>query len=131
LNGESEAKYIRQGDVVGRKVVEQRGYIIGEVKDLSFKLLEDRIELALTIKYGDTEMDIPWSQIKSIGDVVLLKTEYEPPSKAKPEAAAPTAPPLVAKPQPPLLTPKVCPNCGYPNDPKNKFCIKCGVKLPE
>ncbi|MCX8162770.1 MAG: zinc-ribbon domain-containing protein [Candidatus Bathyarchaeota archaeon] len=133
MNGESEVRYVRQGEVVGKKVVEQRGYIVGEVKDLSFKLSEDRVELALTIKYGDTERDIPWSQVKSIGDVVLLKVEYEPPVKAKPEAAKPevTAPPLVAKPQPAPLTPKICPNCGYPNDPKNRFCIKCGTKLPE
>lgn len=128
LNGDTEVRYVRQSEVVGKKVIEQRGYIVGEVKDISFRLLDDRVELALTIRYGDTERDIPWSQVKSIGDVVLLKVDYEPPAKAKPEV---TAPPLIAKPQPAPITPKICPNCGYPNDPKNRFCIKCGTKLPD
>jgi len=25
---------------------------------------------------------------------------------------------------------KVCPNCGWENEPSAKFCVKCGAKLP-
>lgn len=131
LSSEPTPRYIKQSEVIGKKVVEQRGYIVGEVKDLSFRLLADKVDLAISITYGDAEKEIPWEQVKAIGDVVLLKVEYEPPPKPEKPEAKPSAPPLVSKPTLPApVRPKVCPNCGYPNDPKNKFCIKCGAKLP-
>lgn len=128
---ESEGKrFVKRGDVVGKQVVDNRALVVGSVRDLSFAIVGDSVELALAVEAGKTDVHIPWTEIQAIGDVVLLKVSRErlaPPS-ATPAAAAPVPPTQPGL--PPLVIEKSCLECGYRNPPDAKFCIKCGKKLP-
>lgn len=117
-------RFIKRGEVVGKQVVEKRGYIIGSVKDLSFTLTAGGVELAITVDSGGKEISIPWEEIQAIGDVVILKTEHEKPP-SPPLAAAPTPTPL-----PSVGLERVCPYCGFKNPADAKFCVRCGRRLP-
>ncbi|MEM2905698.1 MAG: PRC-barrel domain-containing protein [Candidatus Bathyarchaeia archaeon] len=123
---EGEAKrFVKRGDVVGKQVVDNRAFVVGSVRDISFAIVGDIVELGLTVEAGKTEMQIPWTEVQAIGDVVLLKVAREKPT------STPTAPVQPAQPTlPPLVIEKSCLECGYRNPPDAKFCIKCGKKLP-
>ena len=65
--------------------------------------------MVLVITKNDgTEGSIPWSNIKKVGEVVLL---------GSPEAEAPAS------------QPGKCANCGFVNKEGSKFCEECGTKL--
>jgi len=129
----AERRYVKRGDVVGKQVVDNRALVVGSVRDISFAIVGDSVELALAVDAGKTELQIPWTEVQAIGDVVLLNVPRERPSP-------PPAPAVVAAPAPPgqapgaalppLVIEKSCLECGYRNPPDAKFCIKCGKRLP-
>lgn len=124
----AERKYIKRGDVAGKQVVEARGLILGSVKDLSFTMTEDRVELAVAVESGKTELQIPWTEIQAISDVVLLRV---PRDKPTPPTITPTPAVAAATPTlPPVVIEKSCLECGYKNPPDAKYCVKCGKRLP-
>lgn len=116
-------RFIKREEVVGKQVVESRGYIIGTVKDLSFALTAEGVELAVTVDSGGKEINIAWEEIQSIGDVVLLKTEREKPP-------APAVTPIAPAALPSVGIEKPCPYCGFKNPADAKFCVRCGRRLP-
>jgi hypothetical protein len=61
---------------------------------------------------------VPWEDIQSIVDVVLLRKEVEVPKVA--EAAQPRVPPPGSS---------HCASCGAPVISTARFCPKCGTKL--
>ncbi|MEM2848901.1 MAG: PRC-barrel domain-containing protein [Candidatus Bathyarchaeia archaeon] len=128
LGEKPESKmFIKRSEVVGKQVVEKRGYVIGTVKDLSFTITSEGVELAISVDSAGRELNIPWAEIQAIGDVVLLKSQYEKPT---------LAPTLVAPPAAPTPTPigvgleKICPYCEFKNPSDAKFCVRCGRRLP-
>jgi sporulation protein YlmC with PRC-barrel domain len=128
LSEKPEGKiFIKRGEVVGKQVVEKRGYVIGTVKDLSFSITPEGVELAISVDSAGRELNIPWAEIQAIGDVVLLKSQYEKPTPAPALATTPPVPPP---------TPigagleKICPYCEFKNPPDAKFCVRCGRRLP-
>lgn len=128
LSEKTESKiFIKRGEVVGKQVVERRGYIIGTVKDLSFSITPEGVELAISVDSAGRELNIPWAEIQAIGDVVLLKSQYEKPTPA---------PTLVTQPAVPTPAPvgagleKICPYCEFKNPSDAKFCVRCGRRLP-
>ncbi len=128
LSEKPEGKiFIKRGEVVGKQVVEKRGYIIGTVKDLSFSITPEGVELAISVDSAGRELNIPWAEIQAIGDVVLLKSQYEKPAQAPALATPPTAPPPT-----PISVglEKICPYCEFKNPPDAKFCVRCGRRLP-
>lgn len=128
LGEKSEGKvFIKRSEVVGKQVVEKRGYVIGTVKDLSFSLTPEGVELAISVDSAGRELNIPWADIQAIGDVVLLKSQYEKPSPPPTLVTPPTVPT-----PPPVGTglEKICPYCEFKNPPDAKFCVRCGRRLP-
>ncbi|MEM3028308.1 MAG: PRC-barrel domain-containing protein [Candidatus Bathyarchaeia archaeon] len=149
----AEKSFIKRGDLLGKQVIENRGLIIGNVRDVAFSFLEDRIELALTVQAGSQEINIPWHEVQAVGDVILLKVSRD---KVRPSAmpisapaAAPTPvpgptptttptptptpsppPPPPSTTLPPIVIERSCPECGHRNPPNAKYCVKCGKKLP-
>ncbi|MBS7609395.1 PRC-barrel domain-containing protein [Candidatus Bathyarchaeota archaeon] len=131
----AEKSFIKRGDLLGKQVIENRGLIIGNVRDVAFSFSEDKIELALTVQVGSQEINIPWHEVQAVGDVILLKVSRD---KVRPSAVpAPTpvpgptpTPPPPSTTLPPIVIERSCPECGHRNPPNAKYCVKCGKKLP-
>jgi hypothetical protein len=65
-----------------------------------------------------SEMDVPWDDVLSVEDVVLLKKEVE------------LAVTIIAVPPPPAVQAVViCPSCGTSAPGHAKFCPRCGAVL--
>ena len=60
--------------------------------------------LAIT-KNDGTEMHVPWSNVKKIGEIILV-------GESKPDVQSGT-----------------CTGCGFANKDGAKFCEECGIKL--
>lgn len=72
-------------DVVGKEVVDSNGMLMGVVGDLQFDV-ESKELLALILKQkgfsfsfssSNNERVVPYDSIKKMGDVILLKDEYD------------------------------------------------------
>lgn len=110
-----DSNFISIQKFIDKKVIDNNGTLVGEVKDLKVKLGQLDIELIIATKTGE-EMDIPWSDIQSVEDFIILKKTVKLPKSA----AAPT-------PQPSDTT--ICKNCGVETIKRAKFCPKCGSDL--
>lgn len=115
-------KAYRLGEIAGKDVFDSTASKIGVVKDLSLDASGD-ISLVVEDKKGE-ETFIPYGQVSSIGDAVLLSKALEEPKKEVPKEEISEAPPT-----PPAEVAPVCANCGQKNKTGTKFCIKCGTKL--
>ena len=89
--------------IEGRTVFDENANKIGIAKQVGIDSTQSMV-LVLT-KNDGTEGSIPWSNIKKVGEVILL---------GNPEAAA---------------QPGKCSNCGFGNKEGSKFCEECGTKL--
>ncbi|MDI9619297.1 MAG: PRC-barrel domain-containing protein [Candidatus Nezhaarchaeota archaeon] len=106
--------------LIGMQVVDGEGYLVGAVKDISFAIGRMGISLLVEGKDGSAR-EIPWEDVQSVGDFVLLKPR---PAQAPP-AQAPAAQ------QPPQLQERaqVCPTCGgslsWISQYQRWYCYKC------
>ena len=91
--------------IEGRDVYDENANKIGVAKQVGIDSTQSMV-LVIT-KNDGTESSIPWSNIKKVGEVVLL---------GKPEAAEQSQP-------------GKCSNCGFSNKEGSKFCEECGTKL--
>ncbi len=121
---ESKGTYVPTQRVVGMQVIDLKGTVIGNVKDVSVNLEKRDMALLVTTR-ARSELNISLDDVKSIEDVVLLGKVIEIP---KAEAAVlPAAGPLtVPVPSPGMI---ICPSCGTTVPAHAKFCPKCGSKL--
>lgn len=121
---ESKGTYVAAQRVVGMQVIDLKGTVIGNVKDVSVNLEKRDMALLVTTR-ARSELNISLDDVKSIEDVVLLGKVIEIP---KAEAAVlPAAGPLtVPVPSPGTI---ICPSCGTTVPAHAKFCPKCGSKL--
>lgn len=92
--------------IEGRSVYDENANKIGTAKQVGIDSTQSMV-LVIT-KNDGTEGSIPWSNIKKVGEVILL---------GNPEAA-------VQQDQP-----GKCSNCGFGNKEGSKFCEECGTKL--
>ena len=100
------------------QVIDTKGAVVGNVKDVSVDFRNKALAFRITTK-ARTELDIPWEDVLSVEDVVLLKKEIE-------LGIAST----VATPPPPIVqTALICPSCGTVAPGHAKFCPKCGASL--
>jgi len=88
--------------IEGRAVFDENANKIGTAKQVGIDSTQSMV-LVITKEDG-TEGSIPWSNIKKIGQVILL---------GNPEASKPGK----------------CSNCGFGNKEGSKFCEDCGTKL--
>lgn len=118
---ENKGKYVAVQRVIGMQVIDLKGTVVGNVKDVSVDLDERDMALLVTTR-SRTELNVSLDDVKSIEDVVLLSKTIEIP---KPETMAP---PSLTVPVPSPGT-MACPNCGTTVPSHAKFCPKCGTKL--
>jgi len=136
------SKFVRRDKLVDMQVYDCKGRFVGTVKDIGFIPGENTVGLVVTTK-DRTEVEIHWSEVASIEDIVLLEKDFNPTSVAggvpilsieeeKPltpiqKVEMPQEIPLPRQEQTQKL--KQCPKCYAENDPKYKYCHKCGAKL--
>jgi len=145
-------KFVRRDKLVDMLVYDRKGRFVGTVMDIGFIPGENAVGLVVATK-DKKEIEIHWSEVASIEDIVLLgkdmivssesietkigqeeKKEFI--SSPKQEQKEVTEIPLT-----PIQSPlqkqelvkknrmKICPKCGTENDPKYKYCHKCGTKI--
>jgi len=138
------SKLVRRDKLVDIRVYDCKGRFVGTVKDIGFIPGENTVGLVVTTK-DRTEVEIHWSEVASIEDIVLLEKDFIATSVAGtiPVASFEEDKPisLVQKVEPQVEIPlpkqeqtqkaqvKQCPKCYTENDPKYKYCHKCGAKL--
>ena len=106
------AKFASSQRFVGMQVIDSKGSMVGNVKDVSVDFRNKELAFRVTTKTR-TEMDIPWDDVLSVEDVVLLKKEVE--VSTTPPTATPSLPTVQA-----ML---ICPSCGTSAPGHAKFCL--------
>lgn len=117
-----ERKEVSYKEFEGKQVVDASGTLVGSVKDLTITAPDGKVSLLISTKEGG-ESKIAWSDIKSVGDVILLNKEVKLPK--------PPAPTLRPMPSPPSPAPTTlnCPSCKARIPARAKFCPRCGSKV--
>jgi sporulation protein YlmC with PRC-barrel domain len=129
-----EERFYRREELAGRIVYDDKAFRVGEVVDVGYSK-DGRVALIVKVEGGE-ERVIPFTMVREIGDIILLKpTEAE---KEKIVEAPPQPQPQPSRPEPGKAAPvvaqegemsKPCPKCGHLNIARAKFCIKCGEML--
>ena len=106
---------------IGLQVIDMRGSLIGNVKDISLDFGNKQISVKVATK-SKGDMDFGWDDIQSVEDVVLLKKQVElssPPKESEgSRSESQNGQTLV-----------ICPSCGASSPARAKFCSKCGADL--
>jgi sporulation protein YlmC with PRC-barrel domain len=101
-------KGITKDRLVGMKIIDSNGDLVGIVKDIGFMIGKVGISISMEDNNGETK-EIPWEEVQAAGDFVLLKPHVE--AAASASAAPASAAPASAAPQ---QTAPRCPTCGGP-----------------
>ncbi len=115
------SKYVAAQRFVGMQVIDTKGSMVGNVKDVSVDFQNKSLAFRVTTR-ARAEIDLTWDDVLSVEDVVLLKKELD--ASAAPGLAAPTT-----IPPPTVQAVVLCPNCGASAPAHAKFCPKCGTSL--
>jgi sporulation protein YlmC with PRC-barrel domain len=95
-------KSVTKDKLIGMKVIDADGNLVGTVKDVGFTVGKAGISLSVEDKEGEIR-DIAWENIQGAGDFVILKIAAQAATAAQP---APAQPAQAAQP--------TCPTCGRP-----------------
>ena len=110
---QAKDKGVTKDRLVGMKVLDGKGYVVGTVKDIGFTVGKSGISLSIEDEEGEVK-DVPWEEVQAAGDFVLLKPVAE--------AATSTA-------TSPQTTSPVCPTCQGPlsfiQQYQRWYCYKC------
>ena len=109
-------KSVTKDRLIGMKVIDGEGNLVGTVKDVGFTVGKPGISLSVEDKAGEIQ-DVPWENIQGAGDFVVLKpAAAEPSITAQPAQAAQAAQPT-------------CPTCkgplSYIQQYQRWYCYKC------
>ena len=107
--------------LIGLQVIDTKGSVIGNVKDVAIDFLNKGVSLKVTTK-NKAEMDFGWEDVQSVEDVVLLKRQIDL------SAARPTEVNTSTNTQA-VQTLMICPSCGASAPARAKYCSKCGSDL--
>jgi sporulation protein YlmC with PRC-barrel domain len=110
-------KFVPSQKYNGIQVIDSKGAVVGNVKDVSVDFRNKALAFHITTK-ARTEIDVPWDDVLSVEDVVLLKKEVDV-----------AEPPTPSTPPPTVQATLICPNCGASAPSHAKFCPKCGTGL--
>ena len=91
-------KGLTKDKLVGMKVVDNKGYVVGTVRDIGFTVGKVGISLNIEDQKGEVR-EVSWEEVQAAGDFVLLKPISETASST-PSGQQATAP--------------ICPTCGGP-----------------
>ena len=89
--------------IEGRGVYDENANKVGTAKQVGIDSTQSMV-LVIT-KNDGSEGSIPWSNIKKVGEVILLGNPEE------------------------IAQPGKCSNCGFGNKEGSKFCEECGTKI--
>jgi len=113
----NKMKFVPVQRFSGMQVIDSKGMLVGNVKDVSVNFQERNLAFLVTTK-NRAELDVPWEDVMSVEDVVLLKKTVDL-SPDEPKSVSTVAVQAV-------LT---CPSCGASAPGHAKFCPKCGRNL--
>lgn len=116
------AKFVPAQRFVGMQVIDNRGTLVGNVKDVSVDFQNKNLAFRVSTK-TKTELDMVWDDVLSVEDVVLLKKEV---NLAGMTGQATIGPSVTL---PPVQALVICSNCGSSAPGHAKFCPKCGTSL--
>jgi len=116
-------KFVPLQQFIGLQVIDTRGSLIGNVKDISLDFANKAISLKITTK-SKGEMEFGWDDLQSVEDVVLLKRQVDLSSAPKETEGNPSQTEMRG-----VQTLMICPNCGASASARAKFCSKCGSDL--
>ena len=108
------SKFVPAQRFAGLQVIDNKGSLVGNVKDVSVDFRNKSLAFRVTTK-AHAELDMSWDDVLSVEDVVLLKKEVQLTTQTP---AAPTVAAVL-----------ICPNCGTSAPAHAKFCPKCGGSL--
>jgi len=114
-------KFVSAQRFAGMQVIDSKGMLVGNVKDVSVNFQERRLAFLVNTK-NRTDLDVPWEDVMSVEDVVLLKKEIELSNPSEGASNESASPPMVQA----ML---ICPNCGASGPGHAKFCARCGHSL--
>ena len=97
-------KSVTKDKLIGMKVIDADGNLVGTVKDVGFTVGKSGISLSVESEDGETS-DIGWESIQGAADFVILK----PVARAAVEPSISAQPAQTAQPTQPM-----CPTCGRP-----------------
>jgi sporulation protein YlmC with PRC-barrel domain len=96
-------KSVTKDKLIGMKVIDADGNLVGTVKDVGFTVGKPGISLSVEGEDGEIS-DIAWESIQGAGDFVILKPAT--PAATAVQSAQPAQPVQAAQP--------TCPTCGRP-----------------
>ena len=115
------SKFVTVQRFVGMQVIDNRGSVVGSVKDVSVDFQNKNLAFRVSTK-AKTELDMVWDEVLSVEDVVLLKKEVDLATLSTQQGTGGTPAPTVQA----LV---ICSNCGASAPSHAKFCPKCGTSL--
>jgi sporulation protein YlmC with PRC-barrel domain len=122
LSKTEKKNYVPSQTFIGKQIIDVKGAMIGTVKDLAVSVGELDLALIVATKSG-ADIQIPWAEIQSIEDVVLLNRTIELPKVPEPPTVIPTPIPSSSVPT------AQCPSCKTTVPSHAKFCPKCGARI--
>ena len=118
---EEPSKSMPIQQLIGLQVIDTKGSVVGNVKDVAIDFLKKEVSLRVTTK-NKAEMDFGWDDVQSVEDVVLLKRQIDLPTARPIEVDTSTN-------AQPVQTLMICPSCGASAPSRAKYCSKCGSDL--
>ena len=109
------SKAIPRSKIIGMQVYTPSARLVGTIKDFGLIPGESRVSLIVETVWGKS-IEIDWTDVSAVGDIVLLKTDMEIPE-------------VPAKRTPTPEERKICPTCGKPatwiEQYKRWYCYNC------
>lgn len=118
-----ETKYKQTQHFVGMQVIDSKGTVVGNVKDVSVDFQSKALAFRVSTK-SHSELDMSWDDVQSVEDVVLLKKEVDLTSIPETQTSPSTGELPVT-----IQAVLICSNCGTSTPGHAKFCPKCGTAL--
>jgi sporulation protein YlmC with PRC-barrel domain len=100
---EGNDKPLTRDALVSMQVIDAKGRLLGQVKDVAFAVGKSGIALSVENSSGDTQT-VSWEDVQAASDFIVLKpvaqSIYQQPQTAQPVQQQPSQP--------------LCPTCGKP-----------------
>ncbi len=113
-----EPEPISISPIQGLVVYDDSACKVGTIADVG---VSGSLSLVLLVESDDgTRQIIPWSQVRRVGEIVILNNSAAEPTLKTTSKLEPTPEPL---------EPGTCPECNTSNSDDAKFCESCGTDL--
>ncbi len=113
-----EPEPISISPIQGLVVYDDSACKVGTIADVG---VSGSLSLVLLVESDDgTRQIIPWSQVRRVGEIVILNNSTAEPTLKTTSELEPTSEPL---------EPGTCPECNTSNSDDAKFCESCGTDL--